>query len=325
MYYPYFRGRQNELLCLRELLENDKLSEKVIPVIEPVRFNSTLFSTLSKFIEKDRNIIIITNPEVGKFNEEYNDKILQIKKSDESKQEKLRNILENYKKIINDDHIKRGYIVKEDIIERIRNGKIKSDLSYFFNRDKGNYSFYLEYGEELKAEKTFIPKDEDFKDEVYGDTVILEDVYNKARRNIDYINKPDEFFSKNHLIYDKRGYQGFSDYSVVGDVYEETGFAPLAIAIHIVYFDKKKVLRIHHFVSDSNENISDPARKFEEAMDKLIKWDGLVNVKQTNGLSNLISYYKQGRFPGLGVIKKYSLMHHIELIGDFLEKKYDLL
>lgn len=237
----------------------------------------------------------------------------------------MRNILENYKKIINDDHIKRGYIVKEDIIERIRNGKIKSDLSYFFNRDKGNYSFYLEYGEELKAEKTFIPKDEDFKDEVYGDTVILEDVYNKARRNIDYINKPDEFFSKNHLIYDKRGYQGFSDYSVVGDVYEETGFAPLAIAIHIVYFDKKKVLRIHHFVSDSNENISDPARKFEEAMEKLIKWDGLANVKQTNGLSNLISYYKQGRFPGLGVIKKYSLMHHIELIGDFLEKKYDLL
>lgn len=153
----------------------------------------------------------------------------------------------------------------------------------------------------------------------------MEDVYNKARRNIDYINKPDEFFSKNHLIYDKRGYQGFSDYSVVGDVYEETGFAPLAIAIHIVYFDKKKVLRIHHFVSDSNENISDPARKFEEAMEKLIKWDGLVNVKQTNGLSNLISYYKQGRFPGLGVIKKYSLMHHIELIGDFLEKKYDLL
>ena len=28
MYFPYLRGRQNELLCLRELLDAGKLSSK---------------------------------------------------------------------------------------------------------------------------------------------------------------------------------------------------------------------------------------------------------------------------------------------------------
>ena len=172
--------------------------------------------------------------------------------------------------------------------------------------------------ETLEARMTFIPKDEDFKDDVSGETVMLEDVYNKARRNVDYLEKPDDFFSKNHLTFSKRGYQGFSDYSVVGDEYEENGFAPLAIAIHIVYFDEKKVLRVHHFVSDSNGDVSDIPRKFEEAMEKLMSWDKLNDIKFTTGLNNLVSCYQSGKCPGLGVIKKYSLMHHMELIGDFL-------
>ena len=56
MYYPYLRGRQNELLGLQELLESNRLSEKVVPVIEPVRFNVTFINTLKKFIEKNMEL-----------------------------------------------------------------------------------------------------------------------------------------------------------------------------------------------------------------------------------------------------------------------------
>ena len=119
-------------------------------------------------------------------------------------------------------------------------------------------------------------------------------------------------------MYGKRGYQGFSDYSIVGDEFEESGFAPVAIAIHVVYFDEKKQLRIHHFVSDSNNSISDPARKFEEAMGKLLDWENYENVRWTIGLNKLENYYVNGKFPGLGVIKRYSIMHHLELISYFL-------
>ena len=69
------------------------------------------------------------------------------------------------------------------------------------------------------------------------------------------------------------GYVGFSDYSIVGKEYNETGFAPYAVAIHIVYFDTDDSLRVKHFVSDSNDDISDPAGKFQEALSKLVEWN----------------------------------------------------
>ena len=71
MYFPYLRGRQNELLCLRELLETDRLYYSIIPIIEPVRCSSTFFMTIKKFAEADRKIIIIMNPKVGKFGSDY--------------------------------------------------------------------------------------------------------------------------------------------------------------------------------------------------------------------------------------------------------------
>lgn len=323
MYYPYFRGRQNELLCLRELLEENRLSKSVTPVLEPVKFSSTFFATLKKFIENNRDIIVIRNPSVGKFFKEYKRALADAQnKEQDEKNGKLKLTLDEYGKILEDKHIRKAYLVNAEVINDVLNlTESEQKEIYLINQNRGTDNFYEEYGEQLLVAASFIPKDEDFKDEVTGDTIILEDCYQKAKRNIDYVNEPDVSFSKNHLVFAKRGYQGFSDYSIVGNEYEESGFAPLAIAIHIVYFGKKNELRVHHFVSDSNENISDPARKFEEAMEKLIQWEKIDDVKYTKGLMSLINYYENGRFPGLGVIKKFSLMHHVELMGKFLEDR----
>ena len=149
----------------------------------------------------------------------------------------------------------------------------------------------------------------------------MEDGYRKAKRNIDYIKNPDELFSRNHIVYKKRGFAGFSDFSMVGNEFEESGFAPLAIAIHVMYFGTKEELRVHDFVSESNESISDPARKFEEAMKNLMSWENFRDIPKTIGLNSLIECYNIGKFPGLGVIKKYSLMHHIEMMGEYLEAR----
>lgn len=321
MYYPYFRGRQNELLCLREMLEDNNLSDRIIPVLEPVKCSSTFFATVKKFIEYDRTIILIKNPSVGKFVKEYKQMEENIEKeTEEEKRGKLEKTLKEYKEILKNKHIFIAYLVNDRTINKVleKEEDYKKNI-YLVNRNRGDDSYYIEHGNELNVKASFIPKDEDFKDEVVGDAIILEDCYEKAKRNVDYIIKPDEFFSKNHLIFKRRGYQGFSDYSIVGNGYEESGFAPLAIAIHIVYFGDKNELRVHHFVSDSNTNISDPARKFEEAMEKLVNWDRLEKVEKTKGLMGLINYYENGRFPGLGMIKKFSLMHHVELMGKYLE------
>ena len=306
MYFPYLRGRQNELLCLRELLDAGKLSSKVIPIIEPVKFSSTLFSTLTKFIEMGHQVIVIRNPEVGSFRKESGDMIKNIEKeSDERKKEKLRKTLEGYKEVWNNPQIQKAYLVDDDVISMVREKKLDAKDVVMINIKKGNYRYYEEYGEEI----------------IEDDIIILEDSYRKAKRNIDYIENPDELFSRNHIVYKKRGFVGFSDFSMVGNDFDESGFAPLAIAIHIMYFGNRDELKIHHFVSESNESISDPARKFEEAMNKLVNWENFDIIPKTIGLDNLIECYNIGKFPGLGVIKKYSLMHHIQMMGEYLEAR----
>lgn len=322
MYFPYLRGRQNELLCLRELLDAGKLSSKVIPIIEPVKFSSTLFSTLIKFIEMGHQVIVIRNPEVGSFRKESGDMIKNIEKeSDEKKKEKIRKTLEGYKEVWNNPQIQKAYLVDDDVISMVREKKIDAKDVVMINIKKGNYRYYEEYGEEIIGKYTVVPKGGDFEDIIEDDIIILEDSYRKAKRNIDYIENPDELFSRNHIVYKKRGFVGFSDFSMVGNDFDESGFAPLAIAIHIMYFGNRDELKIHHFVSESNESISDPARKFEEAMNKLVNWENFDIIPKTIGLDNLIECYNIGKFPGLGVIKKYSLMHHIQMMGEYLEAR----
>lgn len=322
MYFPYLRGRQNELLCLRELLDAGKLSSKVIPIIEPVKFSSTLFSTLTKFIEMGHQVIVIRNPEVGSFRKESGDMIKNIEKeSDEKKKEKIRKTLEGYKEVWNNPQIQKAYLVDDDVISMVREKKLDAKDVVMINIKKGNYRYYEEYGEEIIGKSTVVPKGGDFEDIIEDDIIILEDSYRKAKRNIDYIENPDELFSRNHIVYKKRGFVGFSDFSMVGNDFDESGFAPLAIAIHIMYFSNRDELKIHHFVSESNESISDPARKFEEAMNKLVNWENFDIIPKTIGLDNLIECYNIGKFPGLGVIKKYSLMHHIQMMGEYLEAR----
>lgn len=322
MYFPYLRGRQNELLCLRELLDAGKLSSKIIPIIEPVKFSSTLFSTLTKFIEMGHQVIVIRNPEVGSFRKESGDMIKNIEKeSDEKKKEKIRKTLEEYKEVWNNPQIQKAYLVDDDVISMVREKKLDAKDVVMINIKKGNYRYYEEYGEEIIGKYTVVPKGGDFEDIIEDDIIILEDSYRKAKRNIDYIENPDELFSRNHIVYKKRGFVGFSDFSMVGNDFDESGFAPLAIAIHIMYFGNRDELKIHHFVSESNESISDPARKFEEAMNKLVNWENFDIIPKTIGLDNLIECYNIGKFPGLGVIKKYSLMHHIQMMGEYLEAR----
>lgn len=51
MYFPYVRGRQYELLALRELATNNLLGDYVTPIIEPVKLSPTLVNVMAEFIK----------------------------------------------------------------------------------------------------------------------------------------------------------------------------------------------------------------------------------------------------------------------------------
>ena len=105
----------------------------------------------------------------------------------------------------------------------------------------------------------------------------------------------------------------------MGDEYSESGFAPYAVAIHIVYFDQEQDLRIFHFVSDSNLDPSNPAGKFKEALSKLINKVNEGLIQRTVAIEEFERLYRTQSYPGLGTVKKLSIMHHIELVGNYLD------
>ena len=67
MYFPFLRGRQFELLALRELLENDLIGDNIIPIIEPVRLSSSLLKTVELFNKKNHKLVFVQNPSVGAY------------------------------------------------------------------------------------------------------------------------------------------------------------------------------------------------------------------------------------------------------------------
>ena len=149
--------------------------------------------------------------------------------------------------------------------------------------------------------------------------VLLSDNFRKQEKNANYENA-DEFYTRDHLYYQDDGYVGFSDFSIVGDEYTESGFAPYAVAIHIVYFDDNKEMRVQHFVSDTNDDYSDTTGKFHEALEKLIEWNKEKKL-DTYAMRIFQSLYDEESYPGLGSVKKLSIMHHIELVSRFLDEQ----
>ena len=73
MYFPILRGRQFELIALRELCEEGLLSKSIIPIIEPVKLSSTLCKTISIYGSKGHLLALINNPLVGTFDSDLDD------------------------------------------------------------------------------------------------------------------------------------------------------------------------------------------------------------------------------------------------------------
>lgn len=92
------------------------------------------------------------------------------------------------------------------------------------------------------------------------------------------------------------------------------------MAIHIVYFAEDNSLRIRHFVSDSNEDISDVAGEFCEAVRKLYYWytEEKQSRQLTTGLQTLLDHFNNKTYPGLPTLKKLSIMHHLEITDRYL-------
>jgi len=310
MYFPYFRGKQYELIVLRELV--DLLAgSRITPVIEPVKSNlSSLRRTLEVFKEKNLNFTLIINPRKGDLKGDgsvlereiiakqlggYPNYFLGFILSDKTSLDDIKSLFIKYPK-------QKIALIHYHTFEKY------NDLNVFLNKQK-NFAFNIFI--EGATTKTYR---ENFKDT--GKRVLLSNSFKSKPRNQDYPEH--ESFSDLFKIYKKEGYDGFGDFLIVGDDYYETGGPAYVIAIHLTYLNDQ-VIWIKHFLSDSDSGSPvDPGGKFFEALQKLIKFIDSLKLN-TMGCEEFRALYRSKQYPGLGVVKKISMKHHIELISSLIK------
>ena len=317
MYFPYVRGRQYELLALKELVSGGLLSDKIIPIVEPVKLSPTLINTMDEFIKKNHSIAILRNPEVGSFLSDWEDAVEGSREA---------GFIKKFENMYTQDSIVKSAIMQSGVkflLDAWKKKRISNNQMLIVCKDRDYLPVYEERFLQDYPKYTLIPDESAFRRKIKKNRVLVDDRFEKQERNSDYSKKTDEYFSDDHIYFADDGYVGFSDYSIVGDDYMEAGFAPYAVAIHIVYFATDGSLHVKHFVSDSNEDITNPALKYYEAVSKLATWykDNESSVPHTAGLKVFLKHYEEQSYPGLGTVKKLSLMHHIELMGKYLDEE----
>jgi len=300
-YFPYFRGRMYDLAALKELCENGELGQKIVPIIEPVRDSKELQQTVATFIKCEQPFSLVANPQVSLYG--LNDtKLYPVPTVD--------NLPFYYPSAI---------LAADFSSDFIKTAPQQEALLIVHN-----YELLKAYENStiLKTvDKILIPEVARMHALVQDKAVSLVDPLTFAHHVEDYADLKDEFFEADLWHKQVDNYQGFGDYSMVGHVYFDKGMPARAIALHLIYVTKTGNSRIHHFVSDSNEKMSGQKEKFFEALHKMVNWTNknINGLNMTPALQTLLEYSQADKFPGLGMVKKLSLMHHMQLMHRLLE------
>jgi len=293
MYIPYFRGKQFDLIGLRESLSMGLLGKNTVPLIEPVRDSKQLLKTIEEFAKKQQEILVVANPEVG-----------QVQKGMSK--------LHEWEGFYDCPYVTLVYLINQILESEDIQGSEYVFLSKNYVGDK------LEELAEIHQPKYHIISDSArLRRQVKRNRVLLTDPFTKLNHGADYLELEDEFYCDDYKFMKEDGYVGFSNYGIDGEHYYDKGYPSRTVVLHILYSDCYNSIRIKHFASDSNESHDNPKIKFYEALGKLVKWQSHFNkeVPLTVGLNELIGYYFSGEYPGPGTIKKLLVMHQLELMG----------
>jgi hypothetical protein len=309
MYHPYFRGKQYELITIRETASI--LGEAGFrPIIEPVREAlSGLEKALDVVVDEGGKAIVIVNPHHGDLS---------------GAGEQLTELLK--RKFAEKPNISAGILLKQDMtIEEVMGS---------YEEHSAHTPVLIHAGfSEAKAlagtlgqptqEKSHIFF-EQFCGKLYqkhftgANRVLLRDGFQRMR-NIDY--EFVEHFSDLHATYDAEGMNGFGDFLIVGDEYIEGGGPAYTVAIHLTFIDpdQDNSMMIYHFKSKRTDTPTDPAGKFAEALAAMMRTlnGPKSKVLETEAVKEFRMLHEQRHFPGLGYVKKLSMNHHIETLANY--------
>ena len=316
MYYPYLRGKQFELLALREFSREFENNHTIVPIIEPVKkqVNGLNAAALS-MIENGMKFAVILNPSDGDYRHTGidNDILMSLTALTDDRDNWIPAYIYKHNGRTLLDHAKQNNLSNLMIIFPSGADVNDEELMEFLSKDEvafvvsGNLSNNRSArGRLLRLGKALIS---------------LEDRFNERPRNADYANEVDEIFSEDFAYYQDDKLAGFADYTPMAKDFIEGGMLPYAIAIHLTYQKSDDQIFVHHFVSDNNFDQSNIRGKFHEAAVKIAPFFNNNGLFHTSAVDELIRRAESDDgYPGLGYIKKLSVKNHLELITHILSE-----
>lgn len=317
-YSPYFRGKQFELIAIRDAAKTLS-GAGFVPIVEPVRAdNASLSRAVEAISRAGGRICIVVNPGYGQLADTAHDvsNLVTFDSSDNilvgvisSRNTPLTLIRESI--ALNESFeiamIHRGYPDPSRLATlRSQTPSWTSDI--FIESDTG-VLYRRHFPSAVSAGRK-------------SQRVLIEDGFLKKRnREYEGISK----FSELNVVFEEFNMDGFGDFLTVGDHYSEGGGPAYAVAIHLTFIDPENdnSLFVEHFVSDTNDTPTDPGGKFAQALDKLVVRLELTPGRflETSAIREFRDLHTRRHYPGLGYIKKLSMIHHIETIADYESRK----
>jgi len=318
MYFPYLRGKQFELLALKELSSVLGDQQMVTPIIEPVRPSqgSGLDRCLEALETASLDFVLVMNPSVGNLagplpaadlvnyvqsrpgSETWNLGLLLNEDTD------IEAVVSAYARQMGQEHrltlIHRGVANGLDQIPA---------LTQSLNRELDVVS------------RTAFPERRHIRSLLSSSQgVTLADSFPGEERNADYLNKQESPFTEEHLYFRDENWFGFADFTTIGESYSEGGFTPRAVAIHWTYEPSVgDRIMIRHFTSESNGDTTNVGGKFLEAASKLVSFLDQQGIR-TRASDVMRAHVANSTYPGLGIVKKLSIQNHLELVSGILSR-----
>lgn len=313
MYYPYLRGKQFELITIREINLNvyNNPTKSVIPIIE---LESTtkrgIASSFESYVDNNIPFILIINPSIEGVNN--------------SKANITNNIING--PLLNYDNYYIGFVIKQntrlDMIEGFLNEFGNKKKSILHNVRVGYHADInnLLVNHNVHHNIFFNGRTDDTYPSNFTATinkVLIKDGFIRAQKNADY--PTEDYFFNLHNTYVNDGYNGFGDYLTIGEIYRTGGGRAHAVALHLTYENNVNEIWIRHFISDDRVDRMRIPSKFLEALTHLITFvNRNPNVDITSGTGEFRNNFNIQNYPGLGAAKKMSMKHHIEFIHSLL-------
>lgn len=313
MYFPYLRGKQFELLALKELSEHLGRRQNVMPIIEPVRGpEGGLTRCLASLGDNQVRYALVVNPSVGELRAETMPRAISsyVRSVGLPGQPTLAMLVDEDTDVAETVDAYENEYAADFPMMLIHNG-LTADLDELRVRTQnlGRTQDVIEFG----LRKSYFRAYD-------NDQILLRDGFQRAERNADYLARGEADFSDDHLFFASEGWAGFGDYLTIGSGFAEGGFTPRAVAIHWTYEPRPGgPIKIRHFTSDNNGDIANVGGKFLEAAEKLVLFLDREHI-HTLASEVIREHFAAGTYPGLGIIKKLSIQNHLELVSIILSR-----